>query len=93
MNCIEKLKSKVIITWEMKAERLAILQNAVRDLDQAATEEQKIDLTIRRAAAELDYLLLEGWHDEFRARMDEVTEADPMEAEFQALRDDVGAGE
>ena len=37
MNCIEKLKSKVIITWEMKSERLAILQNAVRDLDQAAT--------------------------------------------------------
>jgi hypothetical protein len=95
MNCMEKLKSKVIVTWEMKSERWSIYQLALRDLNHAKNEEEEIDLKIRATAAEMDYLLLEGWHDQYRAKLEEATLAlgDPMEAEFQEMRDDVGAGE
>ena len=92
---MEKLKSQVIITWEMKSERWSIYQLALRDLNHAKSKEQELDLKIRSTAAELAYLLLEGWHDEYRVKLEEATLAlgDPMEAEFQQLRDDVGAGE
>lgn len=51
-----------------------------------------IEAELRRAAAELDYLLLQGWNEQFKLRLNQAY-VDPMEAEFQQLRDDVGAGE
>jgi hypothetical protein len=67
----------------------------VVSMDALNARDRVIQAELRRAAAELDYLLLEGWNDQFKLRLKLAVEAqvDPMEAEFQQLRDDVGAGE
>jgi len=97
MDKIETLKTKVLVTWDMKDAAMDRLNDAVADFVDA-TPADSIELSIRRAAAELDYLLREGWHDQYKDLLSEAVEEekagmDPMEAEFQQLRDDAGVGE